>query len=96
MLPTVVAESSVQSFCFYADGDLCDGVRYQNRLYRLVQTLEVGDRTGVRQVCQHLHRNGQPCIITTSKRYYKVWTDICPSMLMRSLITASLDHAELK
>ena len=96
MLPTVIAESSVKYFCFYADGELRDGVLYKNRLYRLAKTLEVGDRTGVREMCQQLRRSGQSCIVTTSRRYYKVWADICPAMLTRSLVTAPFDHSDLE
>jgi hypothetical protein len=49
----------------------------------------------VREVCEQLHRRRQPCIVTTSRRYYKVWADICPSILARSLVTAPFDHADL-
>ncbi|MEO1208214.1 MAG: hypothetical protein AAFX78_01595 [Cyanobacteria bacterium J06638_20] len=94
MLPTIIPESSIRYFCFYFEGELCDGACYQNRLYRLVTTLEVGDRTGVREVCEQLHQRQQPCIITTSRRHYKVWADICSSALARSLVTAPFDYSE--
>jgi len=85
MSPIVLHESAVKPFCFYLDGNLCKGVSHRNRLYYLVETLDVGEVERVRSLCLDLRRQKLTCLVTKSERYYRVWTDLRAMQVMPDL-----------
>ncbi|BAU41112.1 hypothetical protein [Leptolyngbya sp. O-77] len=80
MIPTVVNERSVRSFWFYRDGYLCEGIRYGNTLYRLVNTFGKHEEESAYSCCSHLllHASADhpAAILTVSSQQYRLWAEL--------------------
>lgn len=90
----VTSESSGQLFCFYLDGNLCEGIRHRNRIYTLVKTLNISDHHGMRDICEELRRNNRACLITRSHHRYRVWTDVRSTATLTAQTTTSIPSEE--
>ncbi|GAB4140205.1 MAG: hypothetical protein Fur0046_15690 [Cyanobacteria bacterium J069] len=80
MTPYIVSECSVRSFRFYMNGCLYEGIRYGNKLYRLVKTFGRQEEDSLYTYCCQFMSNASPehsaAIVTTSRQQYRIWTEL--------------------
>lgn len=65
-----------QTFVFYANSRLYQGLRIEGKLYKLIQYLERQDREQVFQIGYDLWRQHFDVVITASSLRYGVWANL--------------------
>ncbi|HEY9644934.1 MAG TPA: hypothetical protein V6C88_01120 [Chroococcidiopsis sp.] len=93
MLPTIVHEHAVRRFYFYNDGTMYEGMSYQNRLYKLVDTFSMADKSYAYQLGCKLSYAGSQTVITATPYQHRVWTDLQTPIDLDSLSASSRNQA---
>lgn len=73
MLPLIIHERETSRFHYYLDGSLQTGIRYKGQMYKLVETVDIRDRTYASLLGRRLAEKGDRAIITTTAHCCRVW-----------------------
>ncbi|MBW4662542.1 MAG: hypothetical protein KME15_28180 [Drouetiella hepatica Uher 2000/2452] len=76
MLPVVIHEALIQSFSFYGEGCIREGMSYGQQIYRLVQSYEIASRLHAYSLGCDLSHQGSRTVVTVCDRQYKVWVEL--------------------
>jgi hypothetical protein len=76
MMPVVVKQDSVQTFNFYSNGVVQQGMVCENKLYKLVSLFEPVDCPVAYALGWSLGNSGSPAVITLADEKYGVWVDL--------------------
>lgn len=76
MLTNIVQERAIRSFYFYMNGSLYQGMRYQNKLYQLVEVFGAKNQQSASLLSASLAKQGYTTVVTVSSRQYRVWTEL--------------------
>ncbi|NJN56249.1 MAG: hypothetical protein HC879_01510 [Leptolyngbyaceae cyanobacterium SL_5_9] len=76
MLPVVVNEPSIRLFSFYFEGSIYQGMSYQGKLYKLIQSFDVKERLKAYTLGCEISNRNYHVAITVSAEKYRVWVDL--------------------
>ncbi len=76
MLPVVIHETLIQSFNFYGEGCIREGMSYGRQIYMLVRSYEIASRLHAYSLGCDLSHKGSRTIVTVCDRQYKVWVEL--------------------
>jgi len=88
MLPDIVDEQLIRPFNFYFNGNICQGMTHQGKLYRLTHAFEHHKRAEALALACELSTQGGQIVITTSTHTFRVWVDL-RSIASMSTVTAN-------
>ncbi len=78
-LPLLVSECQTHRFRFYWSEKICEGMRYDNELYRLVEQFRIGEGQRVYELGCAMLLKHTPVMITVSNTKYFIWVKLCLS-----------------
>lgn len=77
-IPQIVAESQVNIFKFYKNGEIHEAILVNNQILRLAGIFETDDKQSALKFAYKLCRQ-YPTLITPNPFRYRVWVDVrCP------------------
>ncbi|HEY9699973.1 MAG TPA: hypothetical protein V6D10_22130 [Trichocoleus sp.] len=75
MLPIIVHEHTIHPFNYYFQGDICQGMSFHKKLYRLLHSFEVEQQLYAQKFACSFAQCRE-IIVTVSEQHYRVWIDL--------------------
>lgn len=72
----IAQEQSIQSFRFYFEGKVHQGMSYENQLYKLVKTLSSNNDLEAYRIGQSLSLAKHQIVVTVSQKRAQIWVDL--------------------
>lgn len=72
---TLVHDHQIKKFCYWEDG-VCQGMRYDNELYRHGVSLKEEKRLDAYSISGELQDSGSMACLTVSSKGYSVWQNL--------------------
>lgn len=76
MKPLVIRETQVKLFKYWAEGDIHEGMRYENRLFFQVNTFTTHCYQKPLHLARLLSQQGLRSVVTVSPEQYSVWLSL--------------------
>lgn len=75
-LPILLSEKSICRFKFWQDGDIREGMRFQNNLYGLLRVLPIEQRWIAYDLTCTYTQRGIDVVLTCNDTYYYLWVNL--------------------
>ncbi len=94
MLPLVVDEKQVFIFKFWFDGEIQNGMHFQNDLFCQIGTFDVRERSRIYQFACKLAQTGTLLAITCSETGCRLWGNLRDETVKQLLVNPAMIKIE--